>query len=67
MELKPCPFCGGTRNKFYRYKRYPSGYLWEVTCINCLYHSYHEVSAFGSTKREAAEKWNHRKETNEQA
>lgn len=51
IELKPCPFCGGTAWV------YPTEYGWAAKCESCL-----SEGADKETREEAADAWNRRAE-----
>ncbi|MDQ1758978.1 Lar family restriction alleviation protein [Achromobacter aegrifaciens] len=59
-DLKPCPFCGGTRI-FVEPDEYGSGGQWvspiHVGCSGC------KAEQMGDTKAEAFERWNRRATT----
>jgi Lar family restriction alleviation protein len=35
VELKPCPFCGGT-NIYADHYNHTAGLRWRVVCLNCM-------------------------------
>ena len=61
-ELKPCPFCGGTK---LRISRYFGLNCYDIKCDNedC---SMNVSTDFSKTKKQAIEKWNTRAEASEE-
>lgn len=60
-ELKPCPFCGGSRIKVYPNPNKDLRYLgieqYKISCLHCA------AQLYRAKKKEAIEAWNRRAET----
>ncbi len=60
MKIEPIAHCG-MPPKFSRYKRYPDGWLWVVSCRkpSCPHNEFNS-NHVGETKAEAINIWNQR-------
>ena len=59
IELKPCPFCGGT--KLETTNPMGAGSFANITCLDC-----YATGGLGITKQDAINKWNIRTPQNDE-